>query len=65
MVRVLIAEDSPLMRRVLIKILQKSPFIKVVDYATNGREAIEKVASLHPDVVTMDVEMPVLDGLML
>jgi len=63
MVRVLIAEDSPLMRRVLIKILQKSPFIKVVDYATNGREAIEKVASLHPDVVTMDVEMPVLDGL--
>ncbi|ACM59702.1 two-component system chemotaxis response regulator CheB [Caldicellulosiruptor bescii] len=63
MVRVLVAEDSPLMRRVLIKILQKSPFIKVIDYATNGQEAIEKVASLRPDVVTMDVEMPVLNGL--
>lgn len=63
MVRVLVVEDSPLMRRVLIGILQKSPFIKVIDYATNGREAIEKVASLRPDVVTMDVEMPILNGL--
>lgn len=63
MVRVLVAEDSPLMRRVLIKILQRSPFIKVIDYATNGQEAIEKVVSLRPDVVTMDVEMPVMNGL--
>lgn len=63
MVRVLVVEDSPLMRRVLIKILQKSPFIKVIDYATNGKEAIEKVASLQPDVITMDVEMPVLNGI--
>ncbi|WPX09349.1 protein-glutamate methylesterase/protein-glutamine glutaminase [Anaerocellum danielii] len=63
MVRVLVVEDSPLMRRVLTKMLQKSPFIKVIDYATNGQEAIEKVASLRPDVVTMDVEMPVLNGL--
>jgi len=63
MVRVLVVEDSPLMRRVLIRILQKSPFIKVIDYATNGEEAIEKVASLRPNVVTMDVEMPVLNGI--
>jgi len=63
MVRVLVVEDSPLMRRVLIGILQKSPFIKVIDYATNGQEAIEKVASLRPDVVTMDVEMPILNGI--
>jgi len=59
----LVVEDSPLMRRVLIGILQKSPFIKVIDYATNGQEAIEKVASLRPDVVTMDVEMPILNGI--
>ncbi len=61
--RVLIVDDSALMRYVLHRMLASEPGIEVVAEASNGNEALQKVALLHPDVITMDVRMPVMDGL--
>lgn len=61
--RVLIVDDSPLMRRTLRALLESDPWIKVVGEAANGEEALLRVDELGPDVITMDVRMPVLDGL--
>jgi two-component system, chemotaxis family, protein-glutamate methylesterase/glutaminase len=63
MIRVLVVDDSAVMRRIIARMLGKDPAIEVVGTAENGEEAIEKVALLKPDVVTMDVEMPRMDGL--
>jgi len=60
---VLIVDDSPFMRMTLQKILNQDPSIKVLDTARDGREGILKLQALRPQVVTMDVEMPVMDGL--
>jgi len=60
---VLIVDDSPFMRMTLQKILNQDPDIKVLDTARNGQEGILKLQALHPQVVTMDVEMPVMNGL--
>lgn len=60
---VLIVDDSPFMRLTLQKILSQDPSIKVLDTAKDGREGILKLQSLRPDVITMDVEMPVMNGL--
>lgn len=62
-ITVLIVDDSPFMRLTLQKILNHDPEIKVLDSARDGREGIEKLQTLRPQVVTMDVEMPVIDGL--
>jgi two-component system, chemotaxis family, protein-glutamate methylesterase/glutaminase len=62
-IRVLVVDDSPFMRRNLPRLLESDPDIEVVGTANNGVEALEKIKLLHPDVVTLDVEMPVLDGL--
>ncbi len=61
-VKLLICEDQTLMRQGLVTILGLEPGISVVGEAGNGHEAIEKVAELQPDVVLMDVQMPVMDG---
>ena len=63
MIRVLVAEDSPTARALLVAILGSDPEITVVGEACNGSEAVEMTRRLRPDVVTMDVRMPVLDGL--
>lgn len=60
---VLIVDDSPFMRLTLQKILGQDPGIKVLDTARDGREGILKLQALRPQVVTMDVEMPVMNGL--
>ncbi|MCG8401516.1 MAG: chemotaxis response regulator protein-glutamate methylesterase [Firmicutes bacterium] len=61
-IKVLVVDDSALMRRVVTRLLEAQPDISVIDTAQDGEEAIRKVASLHPHVVTMDVEMPGLNG---
>ncbi len=62
MINLLICEDQTLMRQGLVTILGLEPGITVVGEAANGREAIAKVGELKPDVVLMDVQMPVMNG---
>ncbi len=62
-VRVLIVDDSGFFRRRISEILSSDKRIEVVGMAADGMEAIRKVAEFKPDVVTMDIEMPVLDGI--
>ncbi|HHH36370.1 MAG TPA: chemotaxis response regulator protein-glutamate methylesterase [Gammaproteobacteria bacterium] len=62
-VKVLIVDDSAFFRRRIQQILEADSHIEVAGTAANGREAVECVARLHPDVVTMDIEMPVMDGI--
>ncbi len=61
--KVLIVDDSAFMRKVLSDIINDSTTMEVVGTAKNGEDAIGKIKSLNPDVVTLDVEMPVMDGL--
>jgi len=62
-IRVLVVDDSAFMRRVLGNIIGTDPQMTVVGVASDGREAVTQAASLHPDVITMDINMPVMDGL--
>jgi two-component system chemotaxis response regulator CheB len=62
-IRILVAEDSPTVRELLIAILESDPELTVVGRAANGKEAVELTRTLHPDVITMDIHMPVMDGL--
>ncbi|MDR1360395.1 MAG: chemotaxis response regulator protein-glutamate methylesterase [Deltaproteobacteria bacterium] len=63
MLKVLIVDDSAFFRRSLVAALEKDPEIKVVGQARNGEEAVALTRELDPDVVTMDVEMPRMDGI--
>ena len=62
-IRVLVVDDSVVIRRLLTAVLDAAPDIEVVGYSTNGRLALEKVAQLEPDVVSLDVMMPEMDGI--
>jgi two-component system chemotaxis response regulator CheB len=62
-VRVLVVDDSALMRKLIPLILERDPEIEVVGTAMDGAFALRKIAELHPDVVTLDLEMPRMDGL--
>jgi len=61
-VRVLVVDDSEYVRKVVWQMLGRSPFIEVVGVARDGREALELTEELQPDVVTCDLNMPVMDG---
>ena len=61
--RVLIVDDSAFMRTLLGKLLSDDPDVEVVGTARNGAEAVDRVKQLRPDVVTMDMEMPVMNGI--
>lgn len=61
--RVLIADDSAFMRKLISEIISSHPKLEVVGTARNGQEAVQKAHDLKPDVMTLDIEMPVLDGL--
>lgn len=60
---VLIVDDSAFMRKTISLLLEKDPAFQVVGVARNGVEALQKVEELKPDVITMDVEMPQMDGI--
>lgn len=61
--KLLIVDDSAFMRKMISDFFKDHPTIEVIDTARNGKDAIEKIQQLKPDVVTMDVEMPELNGL--
>jgi two-component system chemotaxis response regulator CheB len=61
--RVLIADDSAVMRRLLLTTLEPEPDLRVVGAARDGAEAVRLCMSLRPDVVIMDINMPIMDGL--
>jgi two-component system, chemotaxis family, protein-glutamate methylesterase/glutaminase len=63
MIKVLITDDSAFMRKAISMMIEKDPEIKVVGVARNGEEALEKIKALQPDVLTLDVEMPGMNGL--
>ena len=62
-VKVLVVDDSGFFRRRVSEILSSDANIQVIGTATNGREAIDQVQALKPDVITMDYEMPMMDGI--
>ncbi len=63
MIKVLVVEDSPVVREFLVHILGADPGIQVIGTANDGEQALEAVARKRPDVITMDIHMPKLDGL--
>ena len=63
MIRVLVVDDSAFMRKVIGDLISSTQGFEVIGYAKNGKEAIDQVKALKPTVVTLDVEMPVMDGL--
>ena len=62
-IRVLVVDDLPLRRDVLKSILESDPSIEVVGMAKDGKEGVEKALSLKPNVITMDLQMPVMNGI--
>ena len=62
-VRVLVVDDSAFFRRRVTEILEQNSRLEVIGSANDGREAVEKAKSLRPDVITMDIEMPVMNGI--
>lgn len=62
-VKVLVVDDSGFFRRRVTEILSSDPNIEVIGTASNGREAIDQTLALKPDVITMDYEMPTMDGI--
>jgi len=62
-ITVLVVDDSGFFRRRVCELLETDPRLKAIGTASNGREAVEKTLSLKPDVITMDYEMPIMDGI--
>jgi len=62
-IKVLVVDDSTLVRKIVTDSLESDPLIKVVGTAENGEMAVKLAKELNPDVITMDIEMPVMDGL--
>ena len=62
-IRVLVVDDSAFVRMAVARMLRSEPDIEVAGTAVDGRDAVEKVLELKPDVVTLDVQMPTLGGL--
>ena len=62
-IRILLADDHAILRAGLVRLLSEEPDIEVVGEADNGREAVQKVQELHPDIVLMDIGMPVMNGM--
>jgi two-component system chemotaxis response regulator CheB len=60
---VLVIDDSPFVRKALLRIFESDPSITVIGTASNGREGLEKAIALKPDVITLDIEMPEMNGL--
>lgn len=62
MIRVLVAEDSLTVQQFIVSVLNSDPDIEVIGVASNGRDAIDLAKELRPDIITMDIQMPIMDG---
>lgn len=62
-IRVLIVDDSAFVRKAIGSMLQSDNRIEIIGYAQNGREAVQMTEELRPDIITMDIEMPIMNGL--
>jgi two-component system chemotaxis response regulator CheB len=62
-VKVLVVDDSTFMRGALVRMIERNPLLKVIDVASNGQEGVEKAQALKLDVITMNIEMPVMTGI--
>ena len=62
-IRVLVVDDSVVIRRLVAHALSEDPAVEVVGAASNGAIALERIAQLNPDVITLDIEMPEMNGL--
>lgn len=63
MINILVVDDQKTSQQYLKTVLETEPDLKIIGLANNGKEAIEQVAKLHPDIVIMDINMPIMDGL--
>lgn len=63
LIKVLVVDDSAFMRKMIADILESHPRITVVGTARNGQVALEKIDELNPNIITLDIEMPIMDGL--
>jgi chemotaxis response regulator CheB len=61
--RVLVVDDSAVQRGILVALLNSDPDLEVIGWAVNGEEGVRATSRLKPDVVTMDLRMPVMDGI--
>ncbi|MDM8544376.1 chemotaxis protein CheB [Desulfococcaceae bacterium HSG9] len=62
-IKAIVVDDAAFMRHAITNILETDPLIQVIGTAENGIEGLEKIKQLHPDVITLDIDMPVMDGL--
>ncbi len=62
-IRIMIADDHTILRQGLVRLLEDQPEFKVVEEATNGRMALEKALDLKPDIIIMDIAMPLMNGI--
>jgi two-component system chemotaxis response regulator CheB len=62
-IKVLVVDDSAFVRRAIIRMFEGSAAIQIIDVASDGEMALDLIKKLHPDVVTLDVKMPIMDGL--
>ena len=62
-IRILIADDHPLIRQGLRVMIEAQPDMELIGEASNGEQAVKQALALHPDIVIMDLQMPVKDGL--
>ena len=62
-IRVLVVDDAVVIRKIVTDVLGEDPEIEVVGTAANGRIALQKITQVNPDILTLDVEMPEMDGL--
>jgi two-component system chemotaxis response regulator CheB len=62
-IRILVVDDAVVMRRIICQVLEGDPELEVAGWAANGRLALERIPQVNPDCVTLDVEMPEMDGI--
>ncbi|TAH63180.1 MAG: chemotaxis response regulator protein-glutamate methylesterase [Gottschalkiaceae bacterium] len=62
-IKVMVVDDSAFMRKIVSDILKEDEEIEIIETARNGQDALEKLKKINPDVITLDIEMPIMDGI--